>query len=342
MNLSTENNEILETVVLNVPETKVFEYQPTDEEGRPIGGKQVLKYTDPAELPYLLAEQNTLLVRKLREQTKKNRLGIVDKDTIDEGAQKFPKPFGFTPKPLTKEERAQLSRDILDEDTFDSAIAKIVESTSGITEVRDELTDLTQQVNTLNALQQVAIFQSNNPEYIICDENAQTLVGWLLRYDLAPTAQNFQTAYNKLKDAGVLVTSLERVTNPVYTPPAPPAQVEDLTTLVDELPPDGVREEIPPVEEHPALAEPRSRVPLSLNRNSSSGDIANIPTPVGDQLVYEIKDPVTQKVLRTLTGQKALDALPSDEYKRRMRQPGFIALVNKIEAETAKRKSGGR
>lgn len=342
MNLSTENTEILDTAVLNVPETKVFEYQPTDEEGRPIGGKQVLKYTDPAELPYLLAEQNTLLVRKLREQTKKNRLGIIDKDTIDEGAQKFPKPFEFTPKPLTKEERAQLSRDILDEDTFDSAIARIVESTSGIGEVRGTITDLTQQVNTLNALQQVAIFQANNPEYIICDENAQTLVGWLLRYDLAPTAQNFQTAYNKLKDAGVLVTSLERVSNPVYTPPpAPLAPAALETTIVDELPLDGIREEIP-VEEHPALAEPRSRVPLSLNRNSSSGDIANIPTPIGDQLVYEIKDPVTQKVLRTLTGQKALDALPSEEYKRRMKQPGFIALVNKIEAETAKRKSGGR
>ena len=43
-----------------------YEYQPTDEHGRPLGGKQVIKYTTPDELASKLVGQNTQLVRRLR------------------------------------------------------------------------------------------------------------------------------------------------------------------------------------------------------------------------------------------------------------------------------------
>src|ERR1700734_4059862 len=64
----------------------IHEYQPTDEMGRPIGGKQVLKYRTMDELVNKIQEQNVLVIRKLREVTRKNRLGIVEKDTIADEA----------------------------------------------------------------------------------------------------------------------------------------------------------------------------------------------------------------------------------------------------------------
>jgi len=52
-----------------------YEYQPTDAEGRSIGGKQVILYRTPDELAEKLRDQNISLVRKLRQVTKEARLG---------------------------------------------------------------------------------------------------------------------------------------------------------------------------------------------------------------------------------------------------------------------------
>ena len=344
-------NQTLETTIENAPVAPVelkFEYQPTDENGLPIGGRQVIKYTDPAELPFKLAEQNTLLVRKLREQTRKVRLGIVENDTIDDAAQRLEKQIEFKPKPLTKEQRLQLSKDILDEETFDQAITTVFEAAIGASseEFRNEFTSLREDNNNLKAIREVEVFQAKNPDYVVCSENANALVNWLIRYNLALTSANFQTAFNTLKEAGVLVTTLQKVENAVYTPPQPVQALTEPTVIED-----GIRtplpveeDEIVPItlgEEHPALAEQNlppvatvSRVPVSLNRSTSSGDMPQVATPVSDTFIYEHTNKITgQKTV--YTGQKALDALPADEYKRRLSTPGFKKLVEKIEAETA-------
>lgn len=336
----------LEPIAPVAPIEQTFTYQPTDENGLPIGGKQVIKYTDPAELPFLLAEQSTLLIRKLREQTRKNRLGIIDKETIDESAQRTPRAIDFKPKSLSKEQRAQLSRDILDEETFDSAITTVFETAIGASaeDFRNEFTQLREDNNNLKAIREVEVFQSKNPEYVVCDYNAQAIVNWLIRNELALTAANFQTAYNTLKSDGLLITSLEKVQNPTYVPPTPAVIAPDEEPL-----PDGVRIELPLeetpitiVEDHPALHDqtpppapkPVSRVPVSLNRSSSSGDATPAPQSVGSQLVYKFVHPVTKQET-VYTGQAALDAMPSEEYKRRLSTPGFRTLSEKIEAETA-------
>lgn len=356
-NQTLETSIEAEATAPAVPVELTFEYQPTDENDLPIGGKQVIKYTDPAELPFLLAKQNTLLVRKLREQQRKLRLGIVENDTIDDGAQRLPKSIELKSKTLTPEQRAQLSRDILDEDTFDKAITTVFETAIGVSadEFRKDYNELREDNQNLKAIREVEVFQAKNPDYIVCDENAHALVNWLVRYNLALTAANFQLAFNTLKEAGVLITTLSRVQNPSYVAAVLPVE----ETIVENL--DGVREEIPGleneviepitiVEDHPALheqapvlpaAKPVSRVPLSLNRNTSSGNEAPIAASVGDQLVYKFVHPTTKQET-VYTGQKALDAMPSDEYKRRMKVPGFLALAQKIEAETeTKRRARG-
>ena len=73
-----------------------YEYQPTDEQGRPLGGKQVILYRTPDELAQKLSEQNTQLVRKLREVTRKQKLGIRD-DQVPADAARFEEIVEFKP-----------------------------------------------------------------------------------------------------------------------------------------------------------------------------------------------------------------------------------------------------
>ena len=70
----TEPNVPVEAPVVELPELR-YEYQPTDDNGMNMGGKQVLKYKTTEELIQKLQEQNVLLQRKWREETCKNRLG---------------------------------------------------------------------------------------------------------------------------------------------------------------------------------------------------------------------------------------------------------------------------
>lgn len=342
----------VETPVATLPEQR-YEYQPTDADGRPVGGKQVIKYTSQDELIFKLQEQNTQLIRKLREETKNNRLGISTPEKIDDSAPRFKNIVKFEPQVLTKEQRVQLSRDLLDEDTFDTAVTTIFESASGIKaqDLRTTLTDLQQDNMNLKAQREADKFTAKNPEYIGCPENVQALTNWMLRYDLAPVAENFQKAYDTLRSADLLVTSLEVTPAPVYTPsvPAfvPDPVVENQTPLVEEH----VREEIPvenqvPLETviEPVVAKPVvSRVPTGLNRGNSG--TAGAVTPLADEIVYEYiqRDGQGRQVgeKKVFKGLAAVNAMSGDEYKRRMfTDKNFIRTVEKLEAEAAKRRRG--
>lgn len=357
--------EVIDGVEQTVPETvvetpviieeKIYEYQPTDEDGRPIGGKQVLKYRTEAELRHLLTQQSILQIRKMRQQERQIRLGITQTDVVDENALRNAAPLEFKKRTLTGEERIKLAQDILDPETFDSAVATVFEATSGITaeKLTSTLTDLQEKTARINDLREVDKFTRNNPDYIICNENAQALVGWMSRYDLAPVSDNFQKAYDTLKAAGVLVTSQEVIQQPIYEEPLalseyPPESSALNTPVREEIP---IENQVPleavivpaVVETPPPPPSPVSRVPTGLNRSNSSS--AGTTQPVGDEIVYEFiqRDAAGRQVGQTkvFKGQAALNAMPSDEYKRRLlTEKGFAAKAEKVEIETAKKRRG--
>ncbi len=76
--MSTQNEEIietgLETVIepaaeVNTPvveEPKRYEYQPTDEDGRPVGGKQVILYITQEELVEKIVSVSARRIRLMR------------------------------------------------------------------------------------------------------------------------------------------------------------------------------------------------------------------------------------------------------------------------------------
>lgn len=295
----------------------IHEYQPTDEMGRPIGGKQVLKYRTTEELISKIQEQNILLTRKLREVTRKNRLGITDKESIPDEAQRFKNPIDFTPRDLTPEELNKLSRDLLDPERFGEAKDLLFEAQTGVKPeaFRSTLKDFQEESLKFKAKQGVDSFLLNNPGYYQCRENYEAITNWMMKNDLAPIYENFQLAYDVLKTAGNVI--IEAGPIPVATlPPTPPVQEEP--------------EVAPPIEHVDSRPTP---LPTGLTRSNTS-DVGT-PRPLGDDIVFEIIDPYTG-AKRVYKGLAAINAMSGEEYKRRVNaDPNFVKLEAKLEAEAA-------
>lgn len=289
-----------------------YSYQPTDEAGRPMGGAQVLKYRTQDELIQKMQEQNTLLIRKLRQETRKNRLGITDQEVIPEESPRFQEPMDFSARSLTPDERVKLSRDLLDPEQFDEATDMLFEAKMGAKpeDLRKEMKAQQEAILTLQAKQETDAFLQANPNYFKCQENFEAITGWMMKRKLQPVKDNFQMAYDELTKASVLVESPAPV-------PAP------------------VRVEVRPEPEPTPAPAPVSRIPSGLTRNQAA-DTGTAPR-LGDDIVYELAQRgAPAKVLR---GMQAVNAMPSDEFKRRINhEPGFAKKVEKLEqALTAQR-----
>lgn len=296
------------TTTVEVVEEKRYTYQPKDEDGRPIGAPQVIKYHTQDELADKLSEQNTLLIRKLREETRKNRLGILDKDDIAEDAPRFEEIVEFNPRQLTNDELYELSRDLIDPEKAFDAQSKVIESTIGASpaKIGSTIRQLQEDNLRLKAKIEAEAFAAATPEYYACPQNSETIIGWMLRYNLAPVKANFTRAFEALNRQGVLVMKSE------FTPSNEP---------VIEV----------PVVEKPA-ERPAEFIPgigSGLSREDAS-DIGNVQS-VGDEIVYDAV--INGKIVR-MTGRDAINAMPAEEYGRRFRRdPNFAKKVDKLEAQ---------
>lgn len=331
----------IETVVAPpAPVEFRYEYQPTDEQGRPLGGKQVVKYTTPEELADKLAEQSTLLLRRLRSETRKNRLGISDEEVIPEDAQRYREPVSFKPKQLTPDERVQLSRDLLDPEKFEEASDALFEAKVGAKPqvISQTLADLQGESIRARAKAESDAFVAGNPEYVKCQENFEAITNWMIRYGLAPVRSNFQKAFDTLRAAGVLIE------NPTPDVPAAPGvrQPTELPTVQPTAPeaPEGTAEAAAVPETTVPAGPPKqaARIPTGLSRSTS--DETGVPRSPGEDLVYDV---VVNGQKRRYTGLAAINAMPSEEFKRRVNtERGFSQKVEKLEAEAVERRRVSR
>jgi hypothetical protein len=322
---ATELPPIAEPVVV-IPEL-TYSYQPTDEQGRAIGGKQVIKYTTPDELTAKLTEQTTLLIRKLRSETKKNRLGIQDDTTVE--GQLYTAPVEFKPKTLTPDERYKLSRNLQDPEKFEEARDTLFESAFGAkpSDITSEISSLRADNIQMKAKMEADAFVSKNPDYVICTENFESVTNWMLRHNLAPVRDNFQKAFDALKEAGVLVTSTD-----VYSTPPPE---NPLTLPVEAIPATASEPTTTLPAETPVQFKP-ANIPTGLNRSNSTD--AAVTRPATVDIVYERVGRDGKKEI--LTGLKAVEAMPSDELRRRTaHEPGFNKKLEKLEAEAQARRA---
>lgn len=307
----TEVAEVVETIVAPAPEELSYSYQPTDENGRPIGGKQVLKYTTQDELIEKLREQSINQIRQLRKVTRNARLGIQDEDdAVPENAPRIEEEFEFNPRTLSDDERVMLSRNLLDPDKFKEAADTLFEATLGANpeRLRATLTSLQRKAESEKAQREVASFMSANPDYVVCAENSTAITNWMTRKNLSPVQENFQTAYNTLRKAGIMIERLveepvvEQVTPPVVEPVAEPVVTPPVQTPAQRGAPSG----------------------FSRTNSSNAGPVAK----PGADITYEL---IVNGQKRLLTGAQALDAMPSEEYKKRIKSdPTFAKKVDKL------------
>ena len=316
---------VIEAVV-EQPVEKVYTYQPTDESGRPIGGKQVIKYFTHEELAQKLQEQNVLLIRKLRKETRNNRLGILEDETIPDDAQRFTGTPEFAPRELNDDERFDLSRKLLDPVTAIDAMNTLFEAAMGAKP--QDFGKRVQKVELDNVRLRAKIeadaFVSENPGYYGCKENMEAVTSWMLRYDLAPVQANFQKAYDTLQAQGVLVEGPAEEAQ-VIPPPVVVAPVVEPTSTTGEEHVAVVRETLP--------VQAPVRVATGLNGDNSSD--VGIPPQTGSSIVYKVVINGAEKVF---TGLAAIQAMPGDEYKRRLlTDKNFGKEVDKLEAESRKK-----
>lgn len=299
-----------------------YEWQPRDDAGRPMGGKQVYIYRAPAPLPQDVLEQVTkgheMAMRQLRKERREKALGVPER--IDD-AEKFQNVVEFKPRDLSADERFNISQGIANPETFADARDQLLESAFGVkpSVLAATLNDLQRREIQARAVEnyiefvQTAGFEDN-------PENRALVTGWLGTRNLAPTVANFVLAQKRLTEAGLLQEVPVVRPEPVPTPAPAPVAAPAVVTPVEEAPKPQV-----PTTPQPALAAPElqakrhSHVPSGLNPSVAS-PAGSIPV-VGNSL--------------TLAD---IDKMPADEYKRRVKDPAFMRLVNQLEEDAAKRR----
>lgn len=304
-----------------LPELR-YEYQPTDALGRPLGGKQVIKYHTPDELPQKLVEQNVELVRKLREVTRKQTLGIEDDMKVPDDAQRFESFEEFTPRELSTEERFNLSQDLNDPAKSVEAMDTLLEARLGmkLEKVRGTLNGQQLLLLQLMAKSNYDTFEKQTPEFYPCSENKQVLTDWMFKKRLQPTVAMFNVAFSTLKGAGLLLDSpiVREVTPAVQSvstvvPTAPAVSTEPKISQVPVV----TESRITPVEQ-PQIKR-QVRVPSGLNSTVSS-----------DSSSFGVTADITLE---------DIEKMPSDVYKKNLRNPAFAKLVNDLERQASTRRA---
>jgi hypothetical protein len=285
---------VVEQVVV-VPELFVYEYQAVDDSGRALGAKQVFKGATAQEVLDKVANANKELIKLNRELKKNMRIGKYDNDEIPDDAAHFgSETVEFNPVTLTPEERFTLSRDLNDPERFDEASKKLFEATIGASpdKIRAVLNSSQQNISSMRAKMEAELWVATTPEYYPCNENFETITNWMVKNDLAPVRANFQLAFSKLTEVGLLLEApIVREEIPVVVEPertlanTPPAQ-EDVSRITD----------VEPAQTKRTVREASS----GLNRTQSSD------TGIEPKRGYS---------------QEEIDRMGSEEYKRKVLIP---------------------
>jgi hypothetical protein len=245
-----------ETQDVNAPEAaeQIYEYQATDEQGRPLGGKQVIKFRTQQELIDRLAQNHTEAMRLNRKLKQDQVLGNNKPEfELDDASLERDETVELRPRELTAEERFQIAQD----PSSPQARKLVFEAEFGASPetVRNTINKTRQDTFVIRALEEAKAFVESTPDFFACDENSKVLMSLIAKNKLAPTKTNFRSVYQKAKAAGLLLEP------PTVTSDAP------ANTQPEDEP--GSRITAP---ETSATKRPTSSSGLNRTNSSSSGD----------------------------------------------------------------------
>lgn len=314
---------VVEAPVVVAPTTveQRYEWQPRDEQGRPLGGIQVYVYQAPAPLPLEILQQVTkgheMAIRQLRKERKERAIGVEEK--VDD-AEKFSGVVEFKPRDLSADERFKIAQDLVNPEKFSDARDALVESAFGQKPavLASTLNDVQRMMIRSKAVENYIDFV-NASGFEDSPENRELVTGWLGTRNLAPTVANFVIAQKRLTEAGLLPSApaVQQVIEPVVAPT--PAVAAPVVT----------EESKPQTPAAPATRIGSAEQPQATRHSHvPSGLTPNVASAAGDL------SPVSGSSL-TLAD---VDKMPSDEYKKRMKDPAFVKRVNELENEAAARR----
>lgn len=306
-------------VVDEVPE-KRYEWQPTDENDRPLGGRQVILYRTEQEKFDKVIAANNLLIRQLRKVNREKALGSTEDVPTD--AERFQNVTEFKPRELSAADRFKIAEGLTNPETFADARDQLIESAFGVTPAK--------LASTLNETQRFIIQQRAVENYIdfvnatgVLDSmnNRQVLTGWLGKRNLAPTVANFTIALNQCRQSGLIEDApvVQQVTQPTPAP-APVAEVP-VVPVVTEPNPQAPVAATPGLGSEPQpQAKRHSHVPSGLNASIASAAGPLVPVE-GSSVTLE-----------------TIDKMPAEVFKQWMKIPANRALNERLEQEAATRR----
>lgn len=309
--------------VVELPE-KRYEYQPTDEQGRPLGGKQVIVYKTQDELVEKLTTNQVELIRKLRTVTREQRLGIKPNESIPNDAERFDGVVEFKPRELSATERFEISQQLNDPEKFTDARDRLLESAVGVnpTKLTETLNQQQLYILQMRARDNYIDFVNSGVEYADIPDNRQVMTDWMFKNKLAPTVKNFNLAHSKLKEAGLLLEASVVQQIPMPTPaPATPV----VAPVVE--PVDGG--------EPAAPAVPASRIASDVQPQAKRQ--SHVPSGLNDRVSSPSGVEAVDGPSLTLAD---IDRIPSDKLKGMLNSnKAFRTHYDKLltEAETRRR-----
>jgi hypothetical protein len=316
VNPQAETPAIAPIVPVELTEQR-YEWQPTDEAGKPFGGKQVLIYKTHEELIQKFTEQNNLILRQMRKLSRDSRLGLTPEQDVPTRARRLPENFaGLKPKQLNADERYQLTQDLNDPAKFEDAKVRLAEATFGATP--DVITEVLNQSQRLLLENQVIrsfdeFIDRVGDGFYNVEANREILTKWMGERNLEPTTDNFEIALARTSALLVPAPAVQLAqAAPVATvEPEPKTKVLSAADL-------RIASELQTVQ------NARRQTPSGLNDRVSS---SNGAAPVSD---------------RSLTLAE-VDKMSADEYGKRVKQdPTFLATVDKLQKEADARRAARR
>ena len=291
--------------VVELPE-KVHEYQPTDKDGRPIGGLQRFKYRTSEELIDKLTQSNMHGRRKWQELSEEKILNSVEvpADATVQGE------LAMRPV-LTAEERAAW-----EEKKQDIATAAQAQYMLDRNDDRQVTNNLVRQNFENSVLLALESFKNRNRDYVPSKDNAMKVVGYVSRRGLDPTdVRNYQKAYDVLRESG-LITSANQLAVPELATEAPSMREEKTApnTQVPVVEPARISDVTPPQEKRPV-----AQISSGLSSADSISEGETAAKSILDAFDYRhiFKDGAGKPtgVVKTFQRDAAYQNMPSEMFK---------------------------
>ena len=246
---------------------KTYEYVITDDNGKQIGGKQVFKYRTQDELIEKLRDSNVhvrRMAQKLREDKLMNGTDVPEDATAAE-------PLVLRQR-LSAEERAAWEAKL--EDPAEAAKAQYVLDRDDDRGVQNTLLTSNYENRVLLSIES---FKNRNRDYVLSQDSAAKLIGYVERRGLDPTnPRNYQKAYDALRENGIIADASGNQAAETVLAPAPPTVREEKTVPAAAPAPAATRISEPAV----AAKRPVAQIPTGLsNADQVSEGESTIPQP---------------------------------------------------------------